>query len=78
MTKSSPSSSIALPAMTAAAATIMTAISISLMMRTRRALSLISANAPALAEHRKNGRMKRPPASGINSPADKAPAASAR
>ena len=75
---SSASRSAALPVTIPTAAATITAISISLMTRASHALSLPSAKAPALAEHRKNGRMKSPPASGINSPADHASPTSAR
>ena len=49
--------------------TSITTISTNLMMRVSRALSIVSASIPAVAEHRKNGRMNSPPASGITIPA---------
>ena len=67
-----------LPATTPAAAASISAISLSLISRISQALSCWSASCPAVAEHKKNGRMNRPPASGIRICADICPAAPAR
>ena len=78
ITNSSASSTAALPARTPPAAASITGISISLIRRISRDLSDSSAIWPAVAEHRKNGSMKSPAASGIMICAENCPAASAR
>ena len=75
---SSASSTVALPARTPPAAASITGISMSLIWRIIDALSDSSAIWPAVAEHRKNGSMKSPAASGIMSCAENCPPASAR
>ncbi len=67
---------IALPARTPPAAASISAISESLINRISQALSCWSASWPAVAEHKKNGRMNSPPASGIKISADFCEAAS--